>query len=496
MNVPAINVSVFAPELVLLLSIGVVLIADIFLGEKSRTTTYFLALVATVVTGAAVWAKLGEESVETFGGMFISDPMSVLLKLFACLAAFTAFVYSRQYAADRGLMRGEFYVLGLASLLGQLVMISSHNLLVIYLGLELMSLSLYALVALRRDSVQATEAAMKYFVLGALASGFLLYGISMVYGGTGSLDIAEIGRAAASDQINETVLVFGAVFLVAGIAFKLSAAPFHMWAPDVYEGSPTAVTLLIAGGPKLAAFAMTMRLLVDGLIPFAPDWQQMMGVLAVVSLAVGNLTAIAQTNIKRMLAYSAIGQIGFMLLGFMSGVTVGGTPEAAVSAYSASMYYVIVYVLTTLGTFGVLMLLSRKDGDAGFDCIEIDDLKGLNRRSPWMAFVMLLLMFSLAGIPPTVGFYAKLAVLEAAIGAGHLYTAIFAVMFSLVAAYYYLRVVKVMYFDEPTHSTPITAPADANVVLAINGALVLLLGLFGDSLMVACLNSIKLAIPG
>jgi len=496
MNVPAINVSVFGPELALLLSIGVVLIADLFVSDKQRSITYFLTLASVVVVGVLNWSRFGAESAETFGGMFISDPMSTVLKLFACLASLVTFVYSRQYTADRGLMRGEFYVLGLGSLLGQMVMISSHNLLVIYLGLELMSLALYALVALQRDSVQATEAAMKYFVLGALASGFLLYGISMIYGGTGSLDLAEIGRAAASDQVNETVIVFGTVFLVAGIAFKLSAAPFHMWAPDVYQGSPTAVTLLIAGGPKLAAFAMIMRLLVDGLLPFAPDWQQMFGVLAVVSLAIGNLTAIAQTNIKRMLAYSAIGQIGFMLLGFMSGVSVGGTPEAAVSAYSASMYYSIVYVMTTLGTFGVLMLLSRKDGDAGFDCVEIDDLKGLNRRSPWMAFVMLLLMFSLTGIPPTVGFYAKLAVLEAAIGAGHLYVAIFAVLFSLVGAFYYLRVVKVMYFDEPTHSTPIVAPADANIALAVNGAMVLLLGFFGDGLMMLCLNSIKLAIPG
>ncbi|WP_034410370.1 NADH-quinone oxidoreductase subunit NuoN [Derxia gummosa] len=496
MNVPAINVSVFAPELALMLSIGIILIADLFVPEKSRTITYALALLAAVIAGALAATGIGAETATTFGGMFISDPMSSLLKVFASLATFTAFIYSRQYAADRGFMKGEFYVLGLASLLGQMVMISSHNLLVIYLGLELMSLALYALVALRRDSVQATEAAMKYFVLGALASGFLLYGISMIYGGAGSLDLAEIASAAASDQINEVVMVFGAVFLVAGIAFKLSAAPFHMWAPDVYEGSPTAVTLLIAGGPKLAAFAMIMRLLVDGLVPFAPDWQQMIGVLAVVSLAVGNLTAIAQTNIKRMLAYSAIGQIGFMLLGFMSGVVVGATPESVISAYSASMYYAIVYVITTLGSFGVLMLLARKDGDAGFDCVQIDDLKGLNRRSPWMAFVMLLLMFSLAGIPPTVGFYAKLAVLEAAIAADHLYVAIFAVMFSLVGAFYYLRVVKVMYFDEPTHNTPIQAPADASLALALNGALILLLGLFGDGLMLACLHSIKLAIPG
>ncbi len=367
-----------------------------------------------------------------------------------------------------------------------MIMISWNSFLVIYLGLELMSLSLYALVALRRDHAVSTEAAMKYFVLGALASGFMLYGMSMMYGATGSLDLSEIAQALVKGHTNELVLVLGLVFIVAGLAFKLGAAPFHMWAPDVYQGSPTAVTLLLGAAPKLAAFAICIRLLVEGLGALAVHWQQMLIAMAVVSMAVGNITAIAQTNIKRMLAYSTISQTGFMLLGLLSGVFEGSTPAAATNAYSAAMFYTVTYVLTTLGTFATILLLARR----GFEAEHLDDFKGLNQRSPWFAAVMMVLLLSLAGVPPMVGFYAKLSVLQAALAAGHMWLVIVAVLFSLVGAYYYLRVVKLMYFDEPTDTTPIEASGSVRFTLSLNGVAVVLLGVLPGPLMVACAHSI------
>jgi NADH-quinone oxidoreductase subunit N len=370
------------------------------------------------------------------------------------------------------------------------VMISGHNFLVIYMGLELLTLCSYALVALRRDNATATEAAMKYFVLGALASGFLLYGLSMLYGATGSLDLNEVFNAIASRQVKHQVLVFGLVFIVAGLAFKLGAVPFHMWLPDVYQGAPTAVTLLIGGAPQLAAFAISLRLLVEGLLPLAFDWQQMLAVMAIGSLLVGNLAAIAQSNLKRMLAFSTISQMGFLLLGMLSGV-VNGNPLNTESAYSAAMFYAITYVLTTLAAFGIIMLLAR----AGHESEEIIDLAGLNQRSPLYAGVMAIAMLSLAGLPPLVGFYAKLSVLQALISSqqtSYLVLAVFAVLMSLVGAFYYLRIIKVMYFDaaqSPVH--PITAPADARFVLSINGALILLLGILPGGLMTLCAQSIS-----
>ncbi|MDB5756563.1 MAG: NADH:ubiquinone oxidoreductase subunit, partial [Massilia sp.] len=399
-------------------------------------------------------------------------------------------IYSRQYASERGMLSGnlggEFYVLALFSVLGQMVMISGNNMLVIYLGLELMSLSLYALVAMRRDHAMSTEAAMKYFILGALASGFLLYGISMLYGATGSLDLTEIARAAGSGTANKTILVFGVVFMVAGLAFKLGAVPFHMWVPDVYQGSPTAVTLLLGAAPKLATFAICIRLLVEGLLPLAIDWQQMLMVLAVLSLAIGNLTAIAQTNLKRMLAYSTIAQIGFVLLGLLSGV-VGADSHNAAAAYSAAMYYTITYVLTTVGSFGLIMMLAR----AGFEAEELVDFKGLGKRSPWFAIVMTILMFSLAGVPPMMGFMAKWAVLQAVVTSGHLWLAILAVIFSLIGAFYYLRVVKTIWFDEPADTSAIMTPFDMRVALSVNGVAIVFLGLVPGSLLGACLNAMS-----
>ena len=479
------------PEIFLLLAICVILLIDMFLPDSKRNVTYALSIFALTICGVLTVVLADTVKSEyVSNNMFVSDPMSALLKLFSYIAVGVTLIYSRQYVSDRGMtnthLGGEYYVLALFALLGQMVMISGNNFLVIYLGLELMSLSLYALVALRREHTVSTEAAMKYFILGALASGFMLYGISMLYGATGSLQLSEVAKVAATATANKTILVFGIVFLVAGLAFKLGVVPFHMWVPDVYQGAPTAVTLLLGGAPKLAAFAITFRLLVEGLFPLAVDWQQMLVVLAVMSMAVGNLTAIAQTNLKRMLAYSTISQMGFMLLGLLSGVA-NGNGDLAVDAYSASMFYSITYVLTTLGTFGIIMLLARN----GFEAENLDDLKGLNKRNPWFALVMLLLMFSLAGIPPLMGFYAKLSVLQAVLSTGKLWLAIVAVLFSLIGTFYYLRVVKLMYFDEPVDDTPIVVSADMRMVLSVNGLIVLALGIMPGALMTACVNAIS-----
>jgi NADH-quinone oxidoreductase subunit N len=478
------------PEIVLLVMACVIALVDLYVTSPRRTATYVLTLLTLGVVAVlqALYAT-GGQTMYGFSGMTVSDPMSNWLKCFASVAMMVTLVYGRPYSADRGMMRGgEIFTLGMFSLLGMFIMISGSNFLVIYLGLELLTLSSYALVALRRDNATASEAAMKYFVLGALASGFLLYGLSMMYGATGSLDIAAVFKAINSGNVKHQVLVFGLVFIVAGLAFKLGVVPFHMWVPDVYQGAPTSVTLMIGGAPKLAAFAITIRLLVEGMLPLAIDWQQMLAVLAVGSLLVGNLAAIAQTNLKRMLAYSTISQMGFVLIGLLSGV-VNGNTLSATTAYSSSMFYVITYVLTTLATFGVILILARE----GFESDEITDLAGLNQRSPAYAAIMAICMFSLAGVPPMVGFYAKLSVLQSLVSSGQtpqIALAIFAVMMSLIGAFYYLRVVKVMYFDEPITATTVSAGTDVRTVLAINGALVLLLGLFPSGLMALCADAI------
>ena len=480
------------PEIILAVMACVILLVDLGVKSPMRTVTYVLTLITLAVVAAleAAYAS-GGETFYGFGKMVVVDPMGSWLKCFSCIALMVSLVYGRPYAFDRDMLRGgEFFTLSLFALLGMFVMISGHNFLVIYMGLELLTLCSYALVALRRDNATATEAAMKYFVLGALASGFLLYGLSMLYGATGSLDLNEVFNAIASRQVKHQVLIFGLVFIVAGLAFKLGAVPFHMWLPDVYQGAPTAVTLLIGGAPQLAAFAICLRLLVEGLLPLAFDWQQMLAVMAIGSLLVGNLAAIAQSNLKRMLAFSTISQMGFLLLGLLSGV-VNGNQLNTESAYSAAMFYAITYVLTTLAAFGIIMLLAR----AGHESEEISDLAGLNQRSPLYAGVMAVAMFSLAGLPPLVGFYAKLSVLQALISSqqtSYLMLAIFAVLMSLVGAFYYLRIVKVMYFDAPQSPVhPITAPADARVVLTINGALILILGILPGGLMTLCAQSIS-----
>jgi NADH-quinone oxidoreductase subunit N len=478
------------PEIFLLIMACVIALLDLGVKSPRRTLTYGLTMMTLAVVACMqmVYAN-GGQTVYGWGNMVVSDVMGNWLKFFATIAVMITLVYGRPYASQRDMLRGgELFTLGLFALLGMFVMISGNNFLVIYLGLELLTLSSYDLVALRRDNATATEAAMKYFVLGALASGFLLYGLSMMYGATGSLDVNTVFKVINSGQVKHQVLVFGLVFVVAGLAFKLGVVPFHMWIPDVYQGAPTAVTLLIGGAPKLAAFAIFIRLLVEGMLPLAVDWQQMLMVLSIGSLLVGNLAAIAQTNLKRMLAYSTISQMGFVLLGLLSGVVEGNILYAA-NAYSSSMFYVITYVLTTLASFGVIMLLSRD----GFESEEISDFAGLNERSPLYAAVMAICLFSLAGIPPMVGFYAKLSVLQALVASGTTFSiglAIFAVMMSLVGAFYYLRVVKVMYFDAPVSTAAISAPLDVRAVLSINGALVLVLGLVPGGLMALCAKAI------
>jgi len=468
------------PELFLLGMVCVILVGDLFVSDAKRIATYALTQVTLLGCFLLTYLTATTEPVTTFSDMFVDDLMADVLKLLVYLGVMVMLVYSRPYIAARGMFRGEFFVLVLFATLGMMVMISANHLLTLYLGLELLSLSLYAMVALQRDSAAATEAAMKYFVLGSLASGMLLYGMSMLYGATGTLSIPQLAEIILAGGARGIVLVFALVFIVAGLGFKLGAVPFHMWVPDVYHGAPTAVTLLIGSAPKLAAFAFIMRLLVQGLgaEQLVEEWSQMLTVMAVLSLAIGNVTAIAQTNLKRMLAYSTIGHMGYVLLGILSGDLVG---------YGASMFYVVVYVLMNLGGFGMILLLSR----GGFEAENLDDFKGLNQRSPWYAFLMLLLMFSMAGVPPTVGFYAKLAVLQAIISAGLVWLAVVAVLFSLIGAYYYLRLVKLMYFDAPADTAPIAPRGDVRVLMSANGLAMLLFGILPEPLMALCLYSIQ-----
>ena len=466
------------PEIFLLVMVCVVLLADLVAGENRRYIAYLLSQMALFGCALLTFITFSAETTYTFSGMFVDDAMADILKLMVYITVAAVLVYSRSYISVRGMFTGEFFSLVLFATLGMMVMISASHFLTLYLGLELLSLSLYALVALQRDNATATEAAMKFFVLGALASGFLLYGMSMVYGATGSLHVASVTEAIQTGALNHEVLVVGLVFIVAGISFKLSAAPFHMWAPDVYQGAPTAITLFIGSAPKLAAFGFVMRLLVDGLGEMVADWQGMLIILAVMSMAVGNIAAIAQTNIKRMLAYSTISHMGFMILGFISADTNG---------YSSAMFYVISYVLMTLGTFAIIMILSRE----GFEAENIDDFKGLNKRNPWYAFVTMLLMLSMAGIPPMIGFYAKLSVLQAVLSAGFIWLAIVAVLLSVIGAFYYLRIVKLMYFDEPVSNEPILPQGDVKVLISVNGLAVIALGIFPQMLMGLSLYAIQ-----
>ncbi|MEW8627240.1 MAG: NADH-quinone oxidoreductase subunit NuoN [Candidatus Thiodiazotropha sp.] len=468
------------PEISLLTLACLVLVVDLFIREEQRIASYVITQVGLLVTVAVTLAVASSETQILFDGSYIRDPMSDLLKVGVLLVAFITFLYAKDYLIQRDLFKGEFYTLGLFAVLGMTVMISANTFLTIYLGLELLALCLYALVAFNRDSPQGAEAGMKYFVLGALASGMLLYGISMIYGTTGTLQFDELAKVVSKGDMNQIVMIFGIVFLVIGLAFKLGAVPFHMWVPDVYHGAPTAVVAFLSSAPKIAAFALAMRLLVDGLAELNGGWQGWQGmliILAVLSMGVGNLIAIAQTNIKRMLAYSTISHVGFIMLGILAGTNEG---------YTAAMFYTLVYALMSAGAFGIIIALSRK----GFEAENLDDMKGLNQRNPWFAGMMLLLMFSMAGVPPTVGFFAKLFVLDAVVSIDLTWLALVGVAFSIIGAFYYIRVVKLIYFDQPEDETPLSIGVDTQVMLSINGLSMLVLGLFPAGLLSLCANAI------
>lgn len=462
------------PEIFVMVVACAILVIDVFLPQQQRHITYGLTQLALVGAFIITLVNYSASTVIGFDGHYIKDALSDILKAVVYITSFAVFLYSREYLRDRDLFKGEFYILGLFAVLGMMVMISAGSFLTLYLGLELLSLCLYALVAFDRDSANASEAAMKYFVLGALASGMLLYGISMIYGASGGhLDFASIAQEVSQSDSNNLLLVFGLAFLVVGLAFKLGAVPFHMWLPDVYHGSPTAVTLFLGSAPKLAAFAIVIRVLVDGLDTLQSDWQQMLIILAALSVIIGNLIAIAQTNIKRMLAYSTISHVGFLLLGILAGTQQG---------YTSALFYTITYVLMVTGAFAVILILSRN----GFEAENISDFKGLNNRNPWLAFIMLLIMMSMAGIPFLVGFYAKLMVLQAIISEGLLWLAIVAVVFSVIGAFYYLRVVKFMYFDQADDEQPIVTALDTQIVISTNGLLIVGLGIYPTALMSLC----------
>ena len=462
-----------APEIFLLAATCLILLVDLFLDDRQRWQTFVLAIAALAGT-AWIAAQTGME-VRTVGwhGTYVGDPLATLLKIVACGAVAVAFLYSYGYLERRGLLKGEYFLLGLFALLGIMVLASANSLVTLYLGVELLALSLYAMVAFHRDSGSAAEAAIKYFVLGSIASGSLLYGISIIYGVTGTLELGRLAQAVATLGPQQVGLLFGLAFVIVGVAFKFGAVPFHMWVPDVYQGSPTAVTLFLSSAPKLASFALAFRLLGEGLAGLHTGWGQMLAIIAVLSMAIGNVVAIAQGNIKRMLAYSTISHVGFILLGILAGTTEG---------YQAALYYTIAYVIMSVGGFGMVILLSR----GGFEAEQLDDFKGLNARSPWFATVMLMLMFSMAGVPPFIGFWAKLAVIQAVLHIGALWLAIVAVAFSVVGAYYYLRVVKLMYFDEPDERRSLEGGRTLRLVLSVNGLAVLVLGLFPGLMLALC----------
>ena len=477
MNWTDLNLMPAMPEIVLLSALGIVLLVDLWTSDKNRYITHVLSLLALVAAAAAQWLVWVPQSVSTFSGMYIADGMSQLSKMVMYAATFALFVYAKPYNQVRDMFRGEFYTLTLFALSGMSVMVSAGHFLTAYIGLELLSLSLYAMIALRRDSADAAEAALKYFVLGALASGLLLYGISMVYGATGSLEFASVLANAYDGQANTWLLKLGLVFIVVAVAFKLGAVPFHMWVPDVYQGAPTSVAAFVGTVPKIAAVVFAFRILVTGLGTTVNDWTPMLAILAVASLLVGNLAAIMQSNIKRMLAYSTVSHMGFILLAFMAGAI----------GFTAGLYYAIAYVVMGLVGFGVLMLLSNE----AFECEEISDLAGLNQRHAWYAFLMLLAMFSMAGIPPLMGFYAKFAVIKALLSQGFVWISVFAVVMSLIGAFYYLRVVKVMYFDKATHEQGTGSNTVAKVVLSVNALLLLVWGVMPQSVMEWCLRAVE-----
>ena len=477
MNWSDLNLMPALPEVALLSLLVLLLLADLWVSDDKRRWTHYGALATVAVTAVVQLAVWEQGSTSSFNGMYIADGMSRLAKMVLYALTFTLFVYAKPYNQVRGIFKGEFYTLSLFALLGMSVMVSAGHFLTAYIGLELLSLALYALIALRRDSGFAAEAALKYFVLGALASGLLLYGISMVYGATGSLEFAGVLASSFNEEANEWLLKLGLVFIVVAVAFKLGAVPFHMWVPDVYHGAPTSVTALVGTAPKVAAVVFAFRILVTGLGTVHHDWSLMFALLAAASLLVGNLAAIMQTNIKRMLAYSTVSHMGFILLAFMAGAV----------GFTAGLYYAITYAVMAAVSFGVLMVLSTKD----IECENIKDLAGLNQRHAWFAFLMLLSMFSMAGIPPLMGFYAKFGVIMALLKQGHVWLSVFAVIMSLIGAFYYLRVVKVIYFDAPDHDQPVGSNYAAKFVLTVNAFLLLLWGIMPQTVIDWCAKALE-----
>ena len=465
------------PEILLAVMACLVLLVDLYFGRRHPSWVFLLAQASLVLSALLCIALYPEESTTTFNGTFKSDGMSAVLKVFMILVTYFVLFYSKFYLDVRDLFKGEYFVLSLFAVLGMMILVSAASLLTLYLGLELMALCLYALVALNRESSMASEAAMKYFVLGALASGTLLYGMSLLYGVTGTLELDRIREYQSVGGEIDIILVLGLVFIVVGIAFKLGAAPFHMWVPDVYEGAPTSVTLFVGTAPKIAAFGMLMRLLVDGLSGVQGDWIEMLTILSVLSMAVGNIIAIAQTNLKRMLAYSTIAHVGFLLLGIIAGTRAG---------YAASMFYVIVYALMGLGAFGMIIVLGSK----GFESDRLDDFRGLNDRSPWLAFLVLVLMLSMAGVPPFVGFWAKWSVLREVVAADQVWLATVAVVLAVIGLYYYLRVVRLVYFEEGQDAAPLVCGTDVKVMISTNALAILALGVYPGALLALCVTAL------
>lgn len=466
------------PEMVLLALTCFILIADTIWSKRYKFATYYAVQATLVIIAVLILTSFTTETIITFDGSFIRDSFADILKLFVVLITFGIFLFSREYLIQFKFYMGEFFTLGLFGVLGMFVMISANNLITMYLGLEIMSLSLYAMIAMRKDSAEAVESAMKYFVLGALATGMLLYGFSMIYGATGSITFNEMAAIIATGEVDRVVLSFGVVFIVIGLAFKLGAVPFHMWMPDVYQGAPTAVTLFIATAPKIAAFAMLYRILIEALPGLLQEWQSLLIIISILSMAVGAIVAIVQEDLKRMLAYSGIGHVGFLLLGIIS-----ANPDG----YAASMFYIIVYTITSLAAFGMIVTLAR----TGKEFNKISDFAGLNQRNPWLALMMMFIMFSMAGIPPFVGFYAKLLVVEEVVSAGFVWLAVFAVVTAVISTYYYLKVVKAMYFDESQEKGPISAVSkQLNWGVSFVAISLLALGILPSSLINLCYTSL------
>ncbi len=474
------NIHFALPEMIILVSACVALLADLFFRVRYPSLTLLCATIGLVLAACVSILFLGHFKTVILNGLFVSDDIAQLMKIFIYISVFLSFFYARDYMTERQMPSGDYYVLGLFSALGMMILVSAYSLLTIYLGLELLSLPLYTMTAIRRTNSDATEAALKYFVMGAIASGMLLYGLSLVYGATGKLSLTDVAHALASNWTPQQSLLlsFALVFILAGVGFKLASVPFHMWAPDVYQGAPTSATLFISTAPKIAAIGMAMRLLIFGLdLPgLAAQWQQLLLVMALLSTGLGNLFAVVQNNIKRLLAYSAIAHIGYALFGILA---------ASAEGYAAALYYILIYSLMTAAAFGLIVLMSTK----GVEIENVDDLKGLNKRNPWLAFMMLIVMFSMAGVPPTVGFFVKLLVLKAVVDVNLTWVAVLGLCFAVVGSYYYLRIVKVMYFDEAVDNNPIIVSVPMNIIFSINCLSLLYFGIFPSGLVTACITA-------